>query len=561
MFPEYTTLNLLLIAGLSLFLSALNPFRMRWRLIVLMPLIVIQLQYVSWRYHSTMVSFEWHTSVLWQYLYFSTELLVVVYVAWQCVTLIFHLDRTQSLNKQCIETPESHNTESPSVDLFIPTYSEPVSILSATIAAAKRDSYANLTIWICDDSERDWLSRLCAHEGVRYLRRPITSWPRNKAGNLHWAIPHGQAEYIICLDADFQAEAEMTTLLTSLFTDKSIGLVQAPQYFRNLDPIQRNLLGGKAWTEEQRFFFDIGLPSRDAWNNALCVGSCWATRRTIINKLGGYPTDSIVEDVYYGYCVKSLGWNTAYLNCRVATGLAALDAPSYIQQRTRWCRGAMALLSAPYGPIRAKGLSLTDRLFYLDISFYWLTHLHLLLLLIAPILYGFFGYTVFHCTTEELMTILIPKNILFAAVFYWISQGRCMPIITQIQKTFSIFSVTAAIGRGLVNPGYSDFTVTAKEASTNGRTIHWNIALPFILIGLLTVLSIAHMQTQSFNQFDWSDYTVFNTLLSAYTLISVFLCCLICVDNPRKSTTTDGYIPQHGSLLKTTLALTNRTFL
>ncbi len=556
MFPEYTTLNLLLVTGLVLFFSAVNPYHIKWRATALLPLMIVQIIYAYWRFNSTMHPFEWQSSVIWQYLFFMTEMIVTAYVIWQCITLIYHLDRTD----QITHSTASEN-EASTVDLFIPTVSEPYEILADTIAAAKNDHYPNLTIWICDDGERDWLRTLCRQMEVQYLRRPSNHLPRNKAGNLHWAIPHGNAELIVCIDADFQAEPHMTSHLTRLFENQHIGLVQAPQHYRNLDPIQRNLLGGKSWTEEQRFFFDIALPSRDAWNNTLCVGSCWATRREIIDKLRGYPTDSIVEDVYYGYCVKTLGWKTAYLNQKVATGMAAIDAPSYVKQRNRWCRGAMALLMAPHGPIKAKGLSLIDRAFYLEITFYWFTHLHLLLLLIAPSLYGFFGFTVFNCTTEELMSILVPKSVLFAAVFYWLSQGHCMPIITQTQKTLSIFSVVSAIFSGLINPKYSGFSVTAKETTIRHRTIHWNIAAPFLLIGVITVSSIIFMQTQNFGRFSWSDYTVFNTVLSTYTLVTVLLCCLVCVDKSKYHHNTNEEIPLQGSILKTAAALTNRTFL
>jgi len=293
----------------------------------------------------------------------------------------------------------------------------------------------------------------------------------------------------------------------------------------------------------------------------LCVGSCWATRREILEQLQGFPTDSIVEDVYFGYRVKSLGYRTAYLNENVAVGLAAMDAPSFITQRSRWCMGAMALLSAPHGPLRARNLSLIDRLFYFDISLYWMSHLHLLLLLIAPILYGYLGFVVFHCTPEQLMTILIPKNICVAAAFYWISQGRCMPVITQVQKTLPIFYVTLALFRGLLFPKTLRFDVTKKDLSQHKkRKIHWHIAIPFLIVGGLNISAMLLTHSQHLNQLDWSEYTFFNSLLSAYSLIAVFLCCLICVDKSANQKNSNPAIPLQGSFIKTSIALTQRIF-
>ena len=557
MFPEYATLNLMLILSLWLVLPGLKRSSGLCRQIVLLPLIFIQVFYIYWRISETVEPFSWSLEVFWQYAFFTSEFLVVMYAVWQCLTLIRYTDRTaycDSLLQSC------EYNQNKSVDLFIPTLSESKAILSATIVAARNDRYKNLNIFVCDDGNREWLRDLCADLGVIYLNRPRDQTLRTKAANLDWCIAHGSADYIVCIDADFRASEDMTTRLTSFFTDTSIGLVQAPQHFRNLDPVQRNLFGGSAWTEEQRFFFDVSLPSRDAWGNALCVGSCWAARRDVIDRLDGFPVDSIVEDVYFGYRVKSLGYRTVYLNERLATGLAAEDTPSYISQRSRWCLGALALLSAPHGPLRARGLNLIDRIFYLEISFYWVTHIHMLFLLIAPAIYGFFGYKVFLCTTEELLAILLPKSILLCAAFYWISEGRCMPLITPVQKTLTVFHVIPSILQGLVFPRSAKFKVTRKDIQYDKRTIHWRLAAPFLVVGALTTCSMAVVSSQDFSQFDWSDYSAYNTLLSAYSLIAVFLCCLVCVEKPVRTDHSEPETPLKGNWWRTVAAIKTRVF-
>ena len=557
MFPEYSSLNLLLLVTLWLVLPVLSSVNRICRTVVLLPMIAIQLWYVNWRITETVEVFEFSAAIIWQYMFLVTEMIVIVYSIWQCITLIRFTNRSG----QCDLLVAKNSTGSrASADIFIPTYSESKAILEATIKAAKEDQHSNVTIWICDDSDRAWLRELCLAEGVRYLNRPTTQPLRTKAANLNWAIPHGKAEYVLCLDADFQLAPMFTTRLTSFFDDLSVALVQAPQHFRNPDPIQRNLAGGSAWTEEQRFFFDISLPSRDAWGNALCVGSCWAARRSVIDELGGFPVNSIVEDVYLGYRVKSLGYKTLYLNENLATGLAAEDTPSYIVQRSRWCLGAIALLSDPHGPIRGRGLTLIDRLFYFEISYYWLTHLHMLMLLLAPILFGLFGYNVFNCTIEELFTILIPKNILLAAVFYWISDGRCMPIVTPIQKTVAIFQVSSAIFRGVFFPKNMKFEVTRKDISHSDRTFHWRLAAPFIFIGIAISLAIFKTLSQNYSEFYWSDYSAYNALLSAYAMVTVFLCCLVCVDKPINENNEKSEISLTGSWWGTSVVLFRRIF-
>ncbi len=557
MLPENSFLSLMLLAGLWLLLPLIPVNKLASRAMVLVPMIPVQIIYLHWRYMDTLEIFEFSAPVLWQYTFFVTEILVIVYTTWQCLTLIRFTDRT----KQCDSLIISNRRQPErSVDLFIPTYSESRAILSETIAAAKTDNYRSLTIWICDDGNRDWLRKLCKAEKVRYLSRPASEPLRTKAANLHWCIPYGSGEYVVCLDADFKLKPEFITRITSFLQEPETGLVQAPQHFRNLDPVQRNLLGGTAWTEEQRFFFDIGLPSRDAWDNALCVGSCWACKRQIIDDLGGFPTDSIVEDVYFGYRVKSCGYKTVYLNECLATGLAAEDTPSYVGQRKRWCLGAINLLFDSNGPLRSKGLKLIDRVFYLELPFYWFTHIHLLLLLLAPAIYGYLGYNVFNCTTEELFTILIPKNILICTAFYWVSSGRCMPIVTPVQRMISLFHTLPAICQGLITPKIVKFTVTKKDIKHSGRTFHWRIATPFIIIGIMTVLATLKTFSQNYSEFYWSDYVAYNALLTAYSLITVFLCCLVCVDKPLPKSNKKSNIPLTGNWLRTSVVLSRRIF-
>src|SRR3954471_7571911 len=49
----------------------------------------------------------------------------------------------------------------------------------------------------------------------------------------------------------------------TLLHEPDVGLVQTPHHFFNKDPIQSNLLIGHVWPDEQRFFFDHVMPSKD----------------------------------------------------------------------------------------------------------------------------------------------------------------------------------------------------------------------------------------------------------------------------------------------------------
>jgi hypothetical protein len=147
--------------------------------------------------------------------------------------------------------------------------------------------------------------------------------------------------------------------------------VQTPGNLTNPDPIQYNLLGEAAWPEEQRVFTDIVQPARDVWDNAFCYGGTFLVRRSALDEIGGIPEDSITEDLYSSYLLKAKGYKVRYVNEMLSEGLAAESLGSFIRQRCRWALGTLQCLYLDGGPLRARGLSFMDRMFFLDPVFFY----------------------------------------------------------------------------------------------------------------------------------------------------------------------------------------------
>jgi cellulose synthase (UDP-forming) len=269
------------------------------------------------------------------------------------------------------------------------------------------------------------LPALCARYSVRYLRRATSEGA--KAGNLNFGLAHSEGDVILVLDADFQATTNILWRMVGLLED-SVALVQTPQHYYSTDPIQHNLGGGRAWTEEQRHFFDVVLPARDAWGSAVCVGTGFVVLRDALGP-EGFPTGCLSEDVYLGQVLRSRGYKLRYLNEVLAYGAAADSLPEYIRQRIRWCQGSIQFLWLPYGAFRAPGLSLLERLFYLEMPLYWVSQfLFLALMMFAPLAYFWAGVPVFSAPLDDAVSYVVPRIFVVAAVTYWISGGRIMPI-------------------------------------------------------------------------------------------------------------------------------------
>jgi cellulose synthase (UDP-forming) len=547
---------LLLAAGLWLLLPALPRDRLWARLVAVAILEVFALRYAWWRAHDTLPPFTWERWTLWQYGFFACEALALLYVCWSALICIRRTDR--SAQADAAEALLAQRGQLPSVDVLIPTYGEGAEILDATLAGCLELDWPRerLRITVLDDGRRDWLAARCAELGVGYLRREERA--HGKAGNLNHGLAHTAGELVLVLDADFIPQARILRRLAGLLDAPGVALVQTPQHYDNPDPIQHNLVGARAWTEEQRYFFDVAQPSRDAWGNAFCVGTGFLCRRSAFAAVGGYPLGCLCEDLYLSYALKSHGLRSVYLNEALSHGLATESLGEYIGQRVRWCQGTAQTLFLPYGPLRAPGLSWLDRVFYADVLLYWLSFPVLLLIVLSPVVYWFAGVPVFQCQPGDAFTMVLPRLVAVFAVTYWLSAGKVMPVVTELKKLITVFHVVPGLLAALWSPHGRAFRVTAKGVGSDRVVVQWGLMAPFLVLLVLTAVGMVLSFTADYARTPWNEFTAVNLLLSFYGTLMLGLCCLICIERPKG----DGYWSraqtQYGSLKRAAGAIARR---
>ena len=216
------------------------------------------------------------------------------------LTLVF-LSRTRDRSVDADANAEwlARRSGATLVDVLICSYNEERTALERTIVGAQAMDYPNFRVWMLDDSRRDWLEALCARLGCRYVSRPNNR--HAKAGNINHALRSIAAlpdppDFVAILDADFVPTPLFLKRAMTLFRDPTIGVVQTPQHFVNPDPIQINLGATKFWPDEQRYFFDVVMPAKDAWSAAFCCGTSSIIRMRPLMEIGGFPTNSVTED-------------------------------------------------------------------------------------------------------------------------------------------------------------------------------------------------------------------------------------------------------------------------
>jgi cellulose synthase/poly-beta-1,6-N-acetylglucosamine synthase-like glycosyltransferase len=421
------------------------------------------LRYLAWRLNATfeMEGLGW-AGQLWVWTCLIAELLLIVDNFLSLLVMARWADRSHEADDHAARLRSTPASELPTVDVLIPTYDEDLEVLERTIVGAKSIDYPKTRVWVLDDGRRDWLEEFCARKGVGYLRRPDNR--HAKAGNINHALGLTDGEFVAIFDADFVPHRDFLYRTLGFFADPRIGIVQTPQRFFNPDPVQLNLGAPRLFPDEQRFFFDRVLPSRDAWDAAFCCGSNCVIRRAALELIGGIPTGSVTEDVLTTLALLRHGYVTRYLNEKLALGLSAESLKAFFVQRQRWCRGGVQLLFLRDGPL-GPGLDLMKRLLFFPI--YWLVQLPATLLLaLMPIVYLWTGVPPLHVASlDDFLGYQLATLLFFVLTFAWLAPRSFVPVLTTAIHMFMAIRLVPTALATLIKPFGEPFRVTPKGAA------------------------------------------------------------------------------------------------
>ena len=485
--------------------------------------------YLLWRSTSTLPEFKPELSSIWPYCFFAFELLTVTYTLFSIVVLTRSSDHSGRANRG--EARLRRSAAVPPVDIFIATYNEGLDVLEKTVVAALAVDYPNFTVWVLDDTRRDWLRAFCEEVGARYLTRPDNA--HAKAGNLNNGLQATaaltNAPYILVLDADFAPQRNILMRTIGLFDAPDIGVVQTPQFYYNADPIQYNLRSTECWVDEQRVFFDVFQPAKDAWGAAFCVGTSFVVRRDLLNLIGGFPTGTVTEDIHLTYRLLPRGYKTRWLNERLSVGLSAEGLPEYITQRSRWCLGTIQVALLPDGPFRGKGFAFMHRLHYLHGMLHWFSRPFILMMLVAPLLYWYLGIPSIYTNPAEFLAYGTPALLAFWFYSSWISGSRTLPVFTEVTQIVAALTVSATLASALIRPFGRPFKVTNKGLDRSRVVVHARLAGFFGSLIALSSLGLVRALLDN----PGAPGFAFNVVWTAIALALYLVSLLVCIELPR----------------------------
>jgi cellulose synthase (UDP-forming) len=444
----------------------------------LMIMIVLSLvassRYLYWRLTETIAT----GSML--DLFFGTGLLVAELYAF--VVLVFGFIQTAwPLERKPVLMPPDQDSW-PTVDVFIPTYNEALAVVKPTVFAALALDWPadKIRIYVLDDGRRPEFAAFCASVGVTHVTRADNS--HAKAGNINAALPNTSGELIAIFDCDHIPTRSFLQIAGGWFVkNKNIAMLQTPHYFFSPDPFEKNLGTFRNTPNEGELFYGLIQNGNDLWNASFFCGSCAVLRRSALLEINGIAIETVTEDAHTALKLHRLGYETAYLGIPQAAGLATESLSSHVGQRIRWARG-MAQIFRIDNPLLGKGLSLGQRLCYMNAMLHFFYGVPRIIFLTAPLAYLIFGAQVISASALDILIFVVP-HLVHSTITNSRIQGRFRHSFwNEVYESVLAWYILRPTLYAFINPKAGKFNVTVKGGMTAQNFFDWSISLPFVVL-------------------------------------------------------------------------------
>jgi len=463
-----------------------------------------------------------------------------------------------------IKRVDLENPNLPTVDVFIPTFNEPETIVSTTMAAAKRINYPSekLNIYLLDDGgtlelrrdpnpvkasmaqERHQnLKSLAASMGVKYLTREKNI--HAKAGNINEALlkdcpeealskaalgscmamgeEGSNGDLILILDCDHVPTRDILENTVGFFMkDERLFLVQTPHFFINPDPVEKNLATFLEKPSENEMFYGGVHLGLDFWNASFFCGSAAILRRKHLAEIGGISGETITEDAETALKLHARGLNSIYIARPMVCGLSPETFADFILQRNRWAQGMTQILMLK-NPLFLKGLTFAQRICYFNTCIFWFFGLSRLIFFLAPLGYLFFGWNIYPADLSQVLAYTAPTILASMILSNYMFGDLRHPFFSELYEVVqSIYNMPAVIG-AVVRPRSPVFKTTPKNQTLTSDVLS-PLAVPFYFMLIIALVGLP-MAAYRWYFYPFERDAVYITLFwNCFNLLLVLLC-------------------------------------
>jgi cellulose synthase (UDP-forming) len=456
--------------------------------------LIVSSRYIWWRATSTL-HFESVPEAVLGYGLFLAELYALV------ILLLGYLQTLWPLERKLVALPEDTGLW-PTVDVYIPTYNESLDVVSDTVLSAQNLDYPaeKMRIYILDDGRRDSFEAFAKSAGVGYITREDNQ--HAKAGNLNNALGQTDGELICVFDCDHIPTAGFLQATVGGFVeDAKLAMVQTPHYFYSQDPFERNLGVGEELPREGELFYGPVQKGNDFWNATFFCGSCAVIRRQALDDTDGFAVETVTEDAHTALRFQRKGWRTAFVSLPLAAGLATERLSLHIGQRARWARGMTQILRMD-NPLFGRGLSLAQRLCYLNAMLHFQFALPRVVFITAPLAYLLLGQNIIASSASMIFAYALPH--LFHAI--WTNSrlnGRFRYTFWgEIYESVLCFHLVKPTLVTLWDPKKGSFNVTEKGGLLENSFFDISAVRPHLVVAFLLALGLG----SGLVRFYWNEF-------------------------------------------------------
>ena len=437
----------------------------------------------------------------------TASLMLVAAELYSAVLFVFSLFLSVSPIKRELTSPPDLEAL-PSVDVFIPTFTEPVDIVKITAVAALNMTYpeGRFKVHLLDDGSTlqrrnskdpetrkeaqkryETLKAFCREAGIIYHARAKNI--KAKAGNLNHGFKKSSGDIIAVLDCDHVPTKDFLLKTTHHFNrDPKLFLVQTPHFFINPDPVDRNLRVFYSAPSENEMFYRGILPAMDFWNSAYFCGSAALLRRRHLEKIQGFSGETVTEDAETSIDLHAMGLNSIYIGKPLVCGLTPDIFADFISQKIRWAQGMIQILLLKK-MIFKKGLRWYQKLSYFNCMFYWFFCYARLIFIIAPLFFLFFGMNVYNASMHQIFMFTVPYLMTLFITHSYLHGHVRWPLFSEIYEILESIYILPAITDVIINPRKPAFKVTAKGETLSADRLS-ALAYPFHILFWLLCLSM-----------------------------------------------------------------------
>jgi cellulose synthase/poly-beta-1,6-N-acetylglucosamine synthase-like glycosyltransferase/peptidoglycan/xylan/chitin deacetylase (PgdA/CDA1 family)/spore germination protein YaaH len=225
----------------------------------------------------------------------------------------------------------------PFVSVIVPAYNEEL-VIGKTIRSLLASDYANYEIVVVDDGSLDNTSKVVQQEfGDNEHVKLLTVENAGKAAALNIGLKHSRGDVIVALDADTLFATQTIGALAHRFYDPALGAIAGNAKVGNRINIVTRWQALEYITSQNM--------DRRAFASLNCItvvpGAVGAWRKDLLEKVGGFASDTLAEDQDLTLQIRRLGYKIGYEETAIAWTEAPDNLKTLAKQRFRWAYGTL----------------------------------------------------------------------------------------------------------------------------------------------------------------------------------------------------------------------------